>query len=466
MPSEEWDITTNSNLSNSCPAHTVCPAGSTQAITPASGCITDCVGPYIAARSDPGPAIVPIDAWNFCRYIDNAPSSGFSIFVPFNSSLEWVAFINNKPGYINLKTCSRPGVLPVPNDYSTWPDGVTANPWYNPSLFCDTAVENNVNLPYGRTGSTSSSSTTFTCKVAGLCDVVVTTNCGADQTWTLTATATFTAGTAPDNNTTPASGDWTLTSVAYSGTKPTANPAPIAGQCGSAQDSCNAGTYAGDDSNDGTNYYWTCNGANGGTNASCSALMGINGVCGTANGTAWWDTVSPSINLCSAGSASLVNAGPAGNGPWAWTCNGVSGDTTASCSAPNKTVCVTGFAATYCVDFLNNGLNVSNPRINGVTQNTATFAAGDTIGMTPAGAPTDWTPTNGGTAGTMWVVSLTPTRNLVMYNSAFGNPLPVYRYGCDTFVAAGSTSWFANPGDGSPGVEFVDCSGAVTIYHP
>ena len=53
----------------------------------------------------------------------------------------------------------------------------------------------------------------------------------------------------------------------------------------------------------------------------------ISGVCGSSNNT----TVSsiPTTDLCSAGIASAV----AGSGPWAWSCFGTNGGTTANCSA-------------------------------------------------------------------------------------------------------------------------------------
>jgi hypothetical protein len=54
----------------------------------------------------------------------------------------------------------------------------------------------------------------------------------------------------------------------------------------------------------------------------------INGVCGSANGVE--TSSAPTSNLCNAGSASSVT----GTGPWNWTCNGSNGGTNASCSAP------------------------------------------------------------------------------------------------------------------------------------
>ncbi len=73
---------------------------------------------------------------------------------------------------------------------------------------------------------------------------------------------------------------------------------------------------------------WTCQGMDGGTNASCSAnVQVVNGVCGSSNGGTF--TSAPTTNLCSAGTFTTVS----GSGPWSWTCQGVNGGTNASCSA-------------------------------------------------------------------------------------------------------------------------------------
>ena len=76
---------------------------------------------------------------------------------------------------------------------------------------------------------------------------------------------------------------------------------------------------------------WSCAGSGGGTTATCSATKAVaaqpvNGACGSANGT----TVStaPTANLCTAGTTSTVS----GSGPWAWSCAGSNGGSTASCS--------------------------------------------------------------------------------------------------------------------------------------
>ena len=54
----------------------------------------------------------------------------------------------------------------------------------------------------------------------------------------------------------------------------------------------------------------------------------VNGVCGSANGSA--TSSAPTGGLCSQGTASAVS----GTGPWNWTCTGSNGGSNASCSAP------------------------------------------------------------------------------------------------------------------------------------
>jgi hypothetical protein len=115
---------------------------------------------------------------------------------------------------------------------------------------------------------------------------------------------------------------------------------PINGACGSASGVavttapttglCSAGT-ATTVTGSGP-WAWTCNGSNGGTNASCSAPIvastPVNGVCGSANGVAV--TTAPTAGLCTAGTATAVS----GTGPWTWGCSGSNSGASASCSAP------------------------------------------------------------------------------------------------------------------------------------
>ncbi|UFS71728.1 MBG domain-containing protein [Geomonas sp. RF6] len=53
----------------------------------------------------------------------------------------------------------------------------------------------------------------------------------------------------------------------------------------------------------------------------------VNGACGTANGASY--SATPVTNLCTAGTASAVS----GTGPWSWSCSGLNGGASATCSA-------------------------------------------------------------------------------------------------------------------------------------
>ena len=53
----------------------------------------------------------------------------------------------------------------------------------------------------------------------------------------------------------------------------------------------------------------------------------VNGVCGSSNGGTF--TAMPATNLCNSGAQTSVT----GSGPWSWSCGGLNGGTTASCSA-------------------------------------------------------------------------------------------------------------------------------------
>lgn len=122
---------------------------------------------------------------------------------------------------------------------------------------------------------------------------------------------------------------------------PTA-PSKLFGLCGGAhgastnvpptQDLCYAGSNT---PVTGTGpWTWTCNGANGGASQSCAAPVvgATNGQCGSANGVAV--NAAPTGGLCGSGTASAVT----GSGPWSWTCNGTTGGTSASCSAPKSEI--------------------------------------------------------------------------------------------------------------------------------
>ena len=75
--------------------------------------------------------------------------------------------------------------------------------------------------------------------------------------------------------------------------------------------------------------YDNANNFSGYSNTATVTTLGgtVNGVCGSASGGSF--TSAPVLNLCASGTATAVN----GAGPWAWSCAGTGGGTTAQCSA-------------------------------------------------------------------------------------------------------------------------------------
>jgi len=75
-------------------------------------------------------------------------------------------------------------------------------------------------------------------------------------------------------------------------------------------------------------WWWGCQGSNGGTDASCGAalLATVTAACGTANGTG--ASSVPTVNLCSTGTPSSVS----GTGPWTWSCAGTGASVSCSTS--------------------------------------------------------------------------------------------------------------------------------------
>jgi hypothetical protein len=147
---------------------------------------------------------------------------------------------------------------------------------------------------------------------------------------------------------------------------------------------------------------WTCAGVNHGSSASCSASpIPVNGLCGTANGQFF--TTAPGTNLCAAGTASTV----LGSGPFAWSCAGLNGGTTANfCSSA-------GGSPSYIVEF-----TVNNAR-GGTLSGTTTQIVSPGGGTTPVTAtPTsgyyffDWTDNNGNIVSTSTVTVPNVTANL------------------------------------------------------
>lgn len=124
----------------------------------------------------------------------------------------------------------------------------------------------------------------------------------------------------------------------------------VNGSCGSANgiaasstptsNLCNAGASSSVTENI-SNYTWTCNGQNGGSNASCSAPKQGVGSCGTADGQSY--ASAPSNGLCSGGTPSSVSQS---GSTYTWTCSGSNGGSVDSCSA-NQVAQENGVCASF-----------------------------------------------------------------------------------------------------------------------
>ena len=188
---------------------------------------------------------------------------------------------------------------------------------------------------------------------------------------------------------------------------------------------------------------WTCSGSNGGSLASCSELLTVNGFCGLANGV---DALSaPTTGLCISGTASQV----AGTGPWTWTCAGSNGGLAASCS---DFLTVNGFCG------LANGAGaLSAPTTGLCISGTASQVAGT--------GPWNWTcaGSNGG--------SSTSCSDLVMVNGSCGpaNDTDASSAPTTNLCSAGTASQVGGVGPwnwtcaGSNGGSLASCSDLLTV---
>ncbi len=98
---------------------------------------------------------------------------------------------------------------------------------------------------------------------------------------------------------------------------------PAAGLCNVGKSSVVAGGQKGP-------WSWSCPGYEGGATANCTATYQpkpVNGQCGPANGGSY--ASGPTSGFCSSGLVTLAS----GSHPWNWSCLGKNGGTTASCYA-------------------------------------------------------------------------------------------------------------------------------------
>ncbi|MDD4409626.1 MAG: DUF2341 domain-containing protein [Candidatus Pacebacteria bacterium] len=136
------------------------------------------------------------------------------------------------------------------------------------------------------------------------------------------------------------SGPWTWTCSGSNGGTTASCAAHVKGACGlsdggtfitvPATGLCAIGTSSPVNIS-GTNISWYCNGTNFSVtsdDSSCSALLKVDGVCGSANGGSSVDI--PTTGLCNIGNASVVSV--SGNA-FNWTCSGVNGGVAKACSS-------------------------------------------------------------------------------------------------------------------------------------
>lgn len=237
---------------------------------------------YIGVRSDPGAAGLPIDAWNYCRWVDNISSAHNSLFVPLRSSPEWTAFINNHPAAdISLAFCARPGTTTVPANDPANPASDSDAQCYDQNHNLQATTQSYYVGSYGREGDTRTATPvgmSFDCYDAD-----------GNGPWTKTVTSVTLKGLSADraggSNASRSSPDWQAVAVTYSGGPPVA----VNGACGSTVNGqtvssapsgaelCNAGTPT---TVAGTGpWTWTCQGANGGTDSTTCTANHDNPVC-------------------------------------------------------------------------------------------------------------------------------------------------------------------------------------------
>jgi hypothetical protein len=258
LPANECDISSNAPA-NMC--------GMVTSVIANGAVVTDNVNaPMIGARSMANSiAVTAIDTYGYCRYVNN--NSAESIFVPFQTPREWLAFINAflpvntaPDADIILLDCSRGGGMPIPPNFG--------NPQTDPQT--NQCVSNppsqNIIAPYmpypPAASYTSVTPLTFNCL-------------SPDGTpFTETAVAQLTG---IDSGFGPNAGvvGWTTSNVlyTYNGICGAANgiaavAAPTGNLCHVGVASTPAQTT---DNNGGTIWTWTCSGGNGGGNAASCA---------------------------------------------------------------------------------------------------------------------------------------------------------------------------------------------------
>ena len=140
----------------------------------------------------------------------------------------------------------------------------------------------------------------------------------------------------------------------------------------------------------GASVSWICTGINGGTDIDCSASRAveiINGACGTANGKIFSAAANGygSDTQCARGTSNNT-AFPAPGASVSWTCSGVNGGTTASCSASRVLIAACGTANNKTYLFTDNSYGADTQCASGTANNTAFPSPGQTVSWICSGA--------------------------------------------------------------------------------
>lgn len=336
----------------------------------------------------------PHTGWNTANVITPAslsPGNYWLAYLPSSNNLNFVK--QNVSG-----NCAYYGYNygPMPSRFSTSPLNCTPAIW---SFYATLAVSSGGTAVNGACGSANGVAVS-TAPTANLC---------------ASGSASAVTGTDP----------WDWTCAGSNGGRTASCSAPLAqqsvsGACGSANGAgftsapttnlCSAGTASAVTGSG--PWTWSCAGSGGGSTAVCSALLAVNGSCGSADGVPVNSV--PTTGLCSAGTASAV----AGSGPWTWSCAGSNGGSTASCQAPTTPTaadkpgpsldlfnnpyyqCVTNYYVAASGNDSNNGKTLSTPwrtlqHANDLLP-TGGAAAGSCINVAPGTYSSGVSITNGG----------------------------------------------------------------------
>lgn len=165
----------------------------------------------------------------------------------------------------------------------------------------------------------------------------------------LSACSSGTFSNTPDSSTT-----WFWSCLGSGGGTSTAcsSNRPVNGLCGpadgvpatshpGASSACSAGTFT-DSPDTPSDFAWTCTGLNGGTSATCTAAIDAGGTDGTCGAAANQPTASaPTTGLCLSGSSTMTDA-TGSDGLYNWTCSATGSGTPSNCSAPRQNSALCG----------------------------------------------------------------------------------------------------------------------------